>query len=255
MNLKTQHYLDLITVLTQKEIKVRYKNSYLGYLWSIAHPLAFAFVFFVAFKVVMKIQMEDYALFLIAGLFPWQWFANSVNASPMVFLGNAPIIKKVNFPRNIVPFTLVLQDMIHFILSIPVIVLFMFIYNRSLSLSWFYGIPFLLGIQFLMTYGISLIVSSINLFFRDLERLTAIFTILLFYFTPIIYPETMIPEKYKSLINLNPLAPLMISWRNLFLKGQLESTSLLICLSYSIFAFMIGFLIYRKLSWKFAEVL
>jgi lipopolysaccharide transport system permease protein len=255
MNLKTQHYIDLITVFSQKELKVRYKNSYLGYLWSIAHPLAFAFVFFIAFKVVMKIKMEDYALFLIAGLFPWQWFANSVNASPMVFLGNASIIKKVNFPRNIVPFTTVLQDMIHFILSIPVIVLFMFIYNRSLSLSWFYGIPFLLGIQFLMTYGISLIVSSINLFFRDLERLTAIFTTLLFYFTPIIYPETMIPEKYKPLINLNPLAPLMISWRNLFLKGQLESASLLICLSYSIFAFMIGFLIYRKLSWKFAEVL
>ncbi len=70
MNLKIQHYFDLIMVLTQKEIKVRYKSSVLGYLWSIGHPLAFAFVFFIAFKVVMKIQMEDYALFLIAGLFP-----------------------------------------------------------------------------------------------------------------------------------------------------------------------------------------
>jgi len=255
MNLKIQHYLDLITVLTQKEIKVRYKSSFLGYLWAIVHPLAFAFVFFIAFKVVMKIQMEDYALFLIAGLFPWQWFANSVSASPMVFLGNASIIKKVNFPRNIIPLTTVLQDMIHFGLSIPVIVLFIFIYHKSPSISWFYGIPILLGIQFLMTYGISLIVSSINLFFRDLERLTAIFTTLLFYFTPIIYPETMIPEKYKTLINLNPLAPLMISWRNLFLNGQLEATSLMVSLAYSTFAFMLGYLVYRKLSWKFAEVL
>jgi lipopolysaccharide transport system permease protein len=255
MNLKIQHYLDLITVLTQKEIKVRYKSSFLGYLWAIVHPLAFAFVFFIAFKVVMKIQMEDYALFLIAGLFPWQWFANSVSASPMVFLGNASIIKKVNFPRNIIPLTTVLQDMIHFVLSIPVIVLFIFIYHKSPSISWFYGIPILLGIQFLMTYGISLIVSSINLFFRDLERLTAIFTTLLFYFTPIIYPETMIPEKYKTLINLNPLAPLMISWRNLFLNGQLEATSLMVSLAYSTFAFMLGYLVYKKLSWKFAEVL
>ena len=255
MNVKIQHYIDLITVLTQKEIKVRYKSSIFGYLWSIGHPLAFAFVFFIAFKVVMKIQMEDYALFLIAGLFPWQWFANSVNASPMVFLGNASIIKRVNFPRNIIPFTTVLQDMIHFVLSIPVIVLFMFIYHKSLSLSWFYGIPLLLGIQFFMTYGISLIVSSINLFFRDLERLTVIFITLLFYFTPIIYPETMIPEKYKPFINLNPLAPLMISWRNLFLNGQLEPTSLMVSLAYSTFAFMLGYLVYRKLSWKFAEVL
>lgn len=250
-----QRYIDLILVMTQKEMKVRYKNNVFGYLWSIGHPLAFAFVFFIAFKVVMKIQMEDYAVFLITGLFPWQWFSNSINASPMVFIGNASIIKKINFPRNIIPFTTVLQDMIHFILSIPVIVLFLFIYHKSPSFSWLYGIPVLLGIQFLMTYGVALMVSSINLFFRDLERLTVIFITLLFYFTPIIYPETMIPEKYKSLINLNPLAPLMVSWRNLFLNGTLDTSSLMISLVYSFFAFLIGYLIYRNLSWKFAEVL
>ncbi len=255
MNSRIQHYIDLIIVLTQKEMKVRYKSSFFGYLWSIGHPLAFAFVFFIAFKIVMKIQMENYALFLIAGLFPWQWFANSINASPMVFLGNASLIKKVNFPRNIIPFTIVLQDMIHFILSIPVILLFTFIYHKSPSLSWLYGIPLLLSAQFLMTFGVSLMISSVNLFFRDLERLTSIFVTLLFYFTPVIYPETMIPEKYKSFINLNPLSPLMISWRNLFLNGTLEPVTLTVVFAYSIFAFMLGYMVYRKLSWKFAEVL
>lgn len=254
-NHRIQHLIDLVVVLTQKEIKVRYKSSFLGYLWSVAHPLAFAFVFFIAFKVVMKIQMEDYALFLIAGLFPWQWLATSVTVSPTVFLGNASIVKKVNFPRNIIPLVTVLNDMIHFVLSIPVIVLFMFIYDRSPSISWLYGIPLLLGIQFLMTYGISLVVSSTNLFFRDLERLTTIFMTLFFYFTPIIYPETMIPEKYRALLNLNPLAPLMISWRNLFLNGALDPASLMVSLAYSIFAFVAGYLMYRKLSWRFAEVL
>ncbi len=250
-----ENYRDLIVVLTQKEIKVRYKSSVFGYLWSIGHPLAFAFVFFLAFKVIMKLQMEDYTLFLIAGLFPWQWFSNSVNASPMVFLGNASIIKKVNFPRNIIPLTTVLQDMIHFILSIPVIVLFIFIYHRSPGISWLYGIPLLLCIQFLLTYGISLMISSINLFFRDLERLTGIFTTLIFYLTPIIYPETMVPERYKQLINLNPIAPLMISWRNLFLNNTLEVSLVTISLVYSIFAFIIGYLVYKKLSWRFAEVI
>ena len=255
MNLKIQHYIDLVTVLTQKEIKVRYKSSFLGYLWSIGHPLAFAIVFFIAFKIVLRIKVENYALFLIAGLFPWQWFANSVNASPMLFLGNASIIKKVNFPRNIIPLTAVLQDMIHFVLSIPVIVLFMFIYHKSLSLTWLYGIPVLLSIQFIMTYSVSLMISSINLFFRDLERLTVIFMTFIFYFTPVIYPETMIPERYKPLINLNPLAPLMISWRNLFLNGTLELASLIILLAYSLIVLLLGYQVYRKLSWKFAEVL
>lgn len=235
-------------------MKVKYKSSFLGYLWSIGHPLAFAFVFFVAFKVVMRIQMEDYALFLIAGLFPWQWFANSINVSSTVFFGNTSLIKKINFPRSIIPLTTVLQDMVHFLLSIPVIVLFMFIYHKSPDPSWFYGIPILLLIQFLLTFGVSLMIASINLFFRDLERLTVIFTTLLFFFTPIIYSEAMIPDEYKHLIGFNPMAPLMISWRNLFLHGQLESTLLITSFAYSIFAMMAGYLIYKKLSWRFAEV-
>ena len=251
-----EHYRDLIVILTQKEVKVRYKSTVFGYVWSIAHPLAFAFVFFMAFKVVMRIQMEGYAVFLIAGLFPWQWFSNSVNASPMVFLGNVTIIKKINFPRSILPLANVLQDMIHFFLSIPVIILFLFIYHKSPSLSWFYGIPLLLGIQLLMTYGLSLMISSINLFIRDLERLTVIGMTLLFYFTPVIYSETMIPGRYMKLIlYLNPLSSLMISWRSLFLNGTLELSLVLVSFIYSIFILVLGYLIYAKLSWKFAEVL
>jgi lipopolysaccharide transport system permease protein len=256
MNSRIQHYLDLITILTQKEMKVRYKSTFFGYIWSIAHPLAFAFVFFMAFKVIMRIQMEGYAVFLIAGLFPWQWLSNSVNASPMVFLTNAALIKKVKLPRNILPLATVLQDMIHFLLSIPVIVLFLFIYHRSPSFSWFYGIPLLLGIQLLMTYGLSLLISSINLFIRDLERLTAICMTLLFYFTPVIYPDTMIPERYKTLVLfVNPLSSLMVSWRNLFLKGTLELSLVAASTMYSLFIFAVGYLVYTELSWKFAEVL
>jgi lipopolysaccharide transport system permease protein len=242
-------------VLTQKEMKVRYKSSFLGYVWSILNPLAFAFIFFVIFKVVMRIQMENYTLFLITGLFPWQWFSNSVNLSPSVFLGNASIIKKVNFPRNVTVLAVVLQDMIHFILAIPVIVFFMFVYGKQPSFSWFYGIPLLLGVQLFMTYGITLAISSINLFFRDLERLTTIFTMFLFYVTPILYPVTMIPAKYRYVIDLNPLAPLMISWRSLFLEGTLKVELLATSLAYGITAYMVGYFIYKKLYWKFAEVL
>ena len=255
MNSRIQHYIDLITVLTQKEMKVRYKSSFLGYVWSILNPLAFAFNFFVIFKVVMRIQMENYTLFLIAGLFPWQWFSNSVNMSPGVFLGNSSIIKKVNFPRNVTLLAVVLQDMIHFIMAIPVIVFFMFIYQKQPSFSWLYGIPVLLGVQLFTTYGVTLAISSINLFFRDLERLTTIFTMFLFYATPILYPATMIPAKYRYVIDLNPLAPLMISWRNLFLEGTLNAELLAISLAYAAAAYLTGYFIYKKLCWKFAEVL
>jgi lipopolysaccharide transport system permease protein len=252
---KLAYYRDLVLVLTQKEIKTRYKSSFLGYVWSVAHPLAFAFTYFIAFKIVMKIQMEDYALFLIAGLFPWQWFANSINIAPSSFLSNASIIKKVKFPRHIVIVTMVLNDMVHFILSIPVIMLFMFLYKVPIHASWLYGIPLLLGIQFFLTSGLALAISSVNLFFRDLERLTSIFTTLFFYFTPVVYAETMIPEKFRNLLNLNPLSPLMISWRNLFLSGKLEVSFVGKSMLFSVVFFLVGYSIYKKLSWKFAEVL
>jgi lipopolysaccharide transport system permease protein len=255
MNRKAQYYIDLILVLTQKDLKVRYKSSILGHLWSVAHPLAFAVVFYGAFKVIVKIPVENYALFLICGLFPWQWFANSLNAAPMIFLGNAPLIKKVNFPRNLLPFTLVLQDMLHFVLAIPVIILFLFFAGKTPGLLWCVGIPVLIVAQLSLVYGICLIIASLNLFFRDLERLTTIFTTILFYATPVFYPETMIPLKFQSLLKLNPLAPLIVNWRNLLLEGTLQWENLLLSLFHGIVFLTLGFFVYRKLSWRFAEVL
>lgn len=250
-----RHYVDLLTVLTQKEMKVRYKSSFLGYLWSVLHPLAFAFVFFAIFKVIMRVQMENYTLFLICGLFPWQWFSNSVGTSPGVFLGNAAIIKKVNFPRNVTLLAFILQDMLHFVLAIPVIVLFMFVYQKTPSISWVYGIPILGGIQLLMTYGIGLSLASLNLFFRDLERLTMILMMFLFYCTPVIYPQTMVPQKYWYVLYLNPITPLIVSWRTLFLDGGLVWDFTLVSLLISIVVFLIGFWVYKKLAWRFAEIL
>jgi lipopolysaccharide transport system permease protein len=252
---KLLNYRDLVLVLTEKEIKVRYKSSVLGFLWSVGNPLATALVFYLAFKMVMRIQIEAYPLFLIAGLFPWQWFANSTNASTCVFLYNASIIKKVKFPRNILPLTNVLQDMLHFVMSIPVIILLLLVYHRTPSWSWLWGIPLLLVVQGFAMYGISLAIASVNLFFRDMERLTGIVMTLLFYCTPVVYSETMVPEKYHWVLTLNPVAPMIISWRNLFLEGTLSLEYLGISVAYSLVFMWAGMAIYRKLEWRFAEIL
>ena len=250
-----EYYRDLILVLTRKEIKVRYASSILGYLWSIANPLAISFVFYIAFKIVMRVQIEAYTLFLITGLFPWQWLSNSISVSPTIFLGNASIIKKVNFPKNVLPLVTVLQDMVHFILAIPVIIIFMFIYHKTPSWSWLYGIPILLTVQACTAYGIAMVIASVNLFFRDTERLTSIFLMLIFYFTPIIYPASMVPQQYQWLLAANPLSPLMINWRTLFLDGTINLTYLSFSAIYAGVFLATGLWVYRKLHWRFAEVL
>ncbi len=250
-----QYYKDLILVLTQKELKVRYKRSILGYLWSIGNPLALALVFFVAFKIFMKIPIENYTLFLIAGLFPWQWFLNSVNSSATVFIGNATLIKKVHFRHEVLIVATILNDMLHFMLSIPVIILFLYIYGLQPSVLWIGGIPVLLIVQFTITMGFSLAISTLNLFFRDIERIVFIFTSLMFYMTPIIYSEEMVPPAFKTLILSNPLSMLFISWRNLFLRGTIGFGEILLASVSSLIVFVFGYLIYRKLRWRFAEVL
>lgn len=249
------YYKDLVIALTQKELKVKYKRSFLGYLWSIANPLALSLVFFIAFKIFMKIQIENYTLFLISGLFPWQWFSNSVNSSAMTLVGNAPLIKKVNFRREVLVIATVLNDMLHFILSIPIIIIFVFFYGITPSLMWLIGIPILLIIQFIITFGFAVAVSSINLFFRDIERIVFIITTLMFYITPIIYAENMVPDNFKGLILLNPLSILMVSWRNLFMRGMINTGDIAMAFFYSLIVFAIGYFIFRRLRWRFAEVL
>jgi lipopolysaccharide transport system permease protein len=250
-----ENYRDLVVVLLQKELKVRYGNKALGYFWSVANPLASALVYYFVFSYILKIKIPDYALVLICGLFPWQWIGNSVGAAPSLFLGNASIIKKVSFPTSLIPLCTVLNHLIHFIMSFPVILLFMVIYHKHPYVSWFYGIPLLLMIQLVMTYAMSLILASINLFFRDLERLIGILLNFVFYFTPVLYSAREIPPKIANLFILNPFAYLISSWRELLIYGTLNPPHMLVSAGHALFFLLISVLVYRKLSWKFAEVI
>jgi lipopolysaccharide transport system permease protein len=252
---REREYLkDLLVVLTQKEVKLRYKNSWLGYLWSVANPLAFAALYFVAFSVYMRVDIPRYPLFLIAGLFPWQWIANATSAAPNLFLTNTSLIKKIRFPRNALVGAAVLNDGIHFLCSIPVLVGFLLVYGSHPSWSWLIGIPILALGQLLLVYGLAVTIASLNLFFRDLERLTTLVVTFLFFLTPIVYSESMVPEKYRALLYLNPAAPLILSWRELFLSGRLDWSVIALGYLYAAGVFVVGSLIYTKLSWKFAEV-
>ena len=248
------YYRDLLSELTKKEIKVRYKNSYLGYLWSIANPLFLALIFYFVFKVVTKVQMEKYTLYLISGLFIWQWISNSIMIGSNLYISNSSLIKKVNFPRNFLAISLTISEGFNFLLSIPVIIFFMLIYNEYPSWNWLIFIPILLAISFLFIYSLTLLVATINLFFRDMERLVGLLLTFLFYLTPIIYPISMVPDKYRVLLYLDPFAPLVISWQTLFLHSQLNIKFFVISTVYGLFFLFLSTYIYNKLKYKFAEL-
>lgn len=248
------HARDLVAVLLAKELKVRYRNTVLGYAWSVLNPLAFAGVLFFVFKVIIRIQIENYLLFLIAALFPWQWFQNSIIAANGFFLSNASLLKRVRFPRSVLVFTAILNDMVHFLASLVVIVLIMSWHRAWPHVSWLWLVPLLLAVQFALTFGLALVVATANLFFRDLERLTGIFTMLWFYLTPVTFAEAMIPEKLKWVVYVNPMAGLVLCWRDVLLHGQLRWDYFGTASAAALLALAAGASIYQAKKWRFAEI-
>jgi len=255
-----QYHLDLIYELTKKELKVRYKNSALGYLWSVLNPLAMAGVFYVGLGLIIGVRVprgEDYPfwLLLICGLFPWQWFSNSVNACTNVYIGNANLIRKVAFRREVLPLATVLNDLVHFAVSIPVIVLFLLLARHRPTLAWLYGVPLLVLAQFVMTYSLSLVTGALNLFFRDLANLVQIFLQMLFYMTPVIYSlKWSRIAAFRHWLLVNPLASLISGWQTLFLEGRFSLGMWQLAMGYSVVMLAAGMLVHRKLEGKFAEV-
>ena len=251
-----ESYRDLVVVLLQKELRVRYTNKVLGYFWSIANPLSSALIYYIAFGLIMQVRERDYPLLLISGLFPWQWLSNVVCSSPNLFVGSASIIKKVNFPREIVPLCASLNHAVHYLASLPIIALFLFLFDKPFHLSWLYGLPLLLIVQFLMGYGLALALSSINLFFRDLDRLINIIMHFLLFLSPVLYTIDRFPPDYRVVVlALNPAAALLANWRQLILEGTLNPTYLLISVAFAASFLALGHFIYKQLSWKFAELI
>lgn len=251
----TARYQDLIVELLRKELRVRYKHLALGYLWSIANPLAYAALYYFVFKVILAVKTPNYPLFLVASLFPWQWLNNSINVGPMTFMGNAPLIKKVVFPRNLIPFVVVLQDLIHFAASLPIVFGLVWFFDLSLPLKTLWTLPAMMAVHFCLAYSLNLVIATLNLFFRDLERLLALAMTFLFYMTPVLYSENMIPPGYQHLIPWHPLAPLMTNWRNVLMNGTFDPSLFLSSCLWATGLLLVSQAVYRQLSWRFAEVL
>ena len=250
-----RYYYDLTVILVAKEIKLRYKNTFLGFFWSLLNPLILALIFHIAFKRIMRIDIENYTLFLLSGLFPWQWLSTTVSTSPTIFIDNASLLKKVKFPRWILPLSSVGNNLFHFIFTIPVYMAFLLIEGKSPNWLWLPILPLLIIIQFIFISGISFFTASLNVFFRDLLYITHMAMTILFYLTPIIYSEAMIPKDYQLAMYANPISPLIISWRDLLLNNIVRPQYILMSLGYACLIFAIGFALYKRLEWKFAETL
>jgi lipopolysaccharide transport system permease protein len=239
-----------------KDFKVRYKGTILGYGWALVTPLLFASIFNFVFQYIIRFEIEDYPLFLVSGLFAWQWFSNSVSGGAGCFLQNTSLIKKLNFPRYLIPLSVVLIDALHFALALPIILGFLLAWGKPVYYqSWWYGLPLVALTQLAIIYGATLCVSSLNTAFRDMDKIVALLVTMLFYLTPVFYPLSAVPDGIVQFIRLNPMTGVISAWHGLFLHGSLDWASLAYSMGWAALLILLGVSVYRQLSSRFAEVL
>lgn len=248
------HAWDLLIVLLRTELKLRYRGTSLGILWSLANPVAFAIVLHIAFQRVLKMDIPHYPLFILAGLFPWQWFTNSLAPGCAVFVNNASLVKKLPFPRYALCGAVVLGDFVHFLFCLPVLALLVLWEGLPLDpLVWLLGVPALLVAQTLLVMALVTILACVNAYLRDLEQLVRVLLLLLFYVTPVLYPMKLVPPWLLWIVYVNPLAPVIVAWRELLLDQILSPWIAVAALQALAFG-LLAWAFYRRLAGRLAEV-
>jgi len=247
---------ELTKQLTLREIKSRYKQSFLGYAWVIFNPLAQMLIMSFVFSVILRISSlgVPYPLFLFSALLPWNLFSNSLAHSVNALVENAPLIKKIYFPREIFIQATIMAKIIDFLLASLIFIVFAIFYKTIITWHILWIIP-IFFIQQLFTYGLALGLAAINLFYRDIQYLLGLILVLWMYVTPVIYPMEMVPDTYKFVFMLNPMAVIVNAYRQVILGGSSPNiTSLGIALLVSILVYIAGRSIFKKLEGLFADV-
>lgn len=213
-------YRSLTWNLVIRELKARYRGSVLGFMWSFLNPLLFMSVYALVFSVYFRWDMEEnYIPFLMTGLLPWFWFNSCLLEASGSIVAGGSLIKKVLFPADVLPLVVVLSNFINFLLSLPILLLFIVIFRRPITLSYV-SLPIVMLIQIAFTFGLALMLSSLCVRYRDVQHVLGNLLLLLFFLTPILYPLKQIPERFRFTVNFNPVALLILAYREIFYEGR-----------------------------------
>ena len=247
------NYRELLKTNIKKEIRGKYKGSWLGILWTFLNPLLMLTVYALVFPYILRVNVDNYTIFMIVALIPWNFFTTAIQTGTGSVVANGNILKKVYFPREILPISVVTSEAINFVISTIIIIAFVLGYGVGIS-KYIVFYPIILLIQYFLLIGISFIVSSITVYFRDLQHFIGIALQLLFYATPIVYAPGQIPESFQWIIKYNPMTYIINGYRNIFYYKQApDFIALGIVLFISILLCVVGYFIFHKLQKKFAE--
>lgn len=246
---------DLLRVLVGRDMKIRYKRSFLGIAWSLLNPLMQLFVFIIVFQRVLPLDIPNYPLFVFTGLLTWTWLQSSLMAATTSIVDHRELLKQPHFPAAILPIVMMTTNLVHFVLALPILFGMIALARLPVSPAMLL-LPAIMLVQCLLIVSVSYFLATLHVTFRDTQYLLGVFLLLGFYLTPIFYDFAIITDPYRTILQLNPMLHLVEAYRAVLLYGEYPPAFPLCIISLlSIGFFLWGYRVFTQTSYNFVEEL
>lgn len=248
-------YREMIFMLVRREIRGRYKGSVLGFFWTFLNPLLQFSVYAVVFSVLLRMDIEKFYVYLFIAFIPWFFTASAIPQSATCIQAHSNLVQKIYFPRMVLPLATVLTAFVNMLLS-EIIVFLVVVFSGFPMSIHLLALPAVMLFQLVLVMGISLVVSSLTVYFRDLAHILDIIIMAWFYATPIVYPPEMLPESMQFLLYANPMAGIVQGYRDiLYYNRWPEFSTMMLALVVGVTAIIVGVCVFQRLQRGFAEEL
>lgn len=249
-------YREMIFMLVRRDLRGRYKGSVLGFAWTFLNPLLQLLVYTIVFNTIMRAGIDKFYLFLFVALIPWTFFAASLTGGSSSVLSQGNMVKKIYFPREVLPIAYVTTSFVNMLYCFIVIFAVVFFSGVGFNFTALLYLPLVMAVEYVICLGFTMLTSAITVYCRDLEYMLSILTMMWMYLTPIIYPITMVPQEYLPFFQLNPMTPVITAYRDILYYAKVpEAGTLLHALLMGFAVLGIGWHVFDKLSRHFAEEL
>jgi ABC-2 type transport system permease protein len=250
------NYRELLKNLVFKDLKLKYRGSVFGFLWSLANPLLMIVVYTMAFTFILQIRGEGFVFYLMLGVLSWSFFANSAGMSTGAIVDNAGLLKSVLFPKAILPIATVLFNLAQYLLTVSVFVPAMMLWYRVPPAAPMLVFPIFLALHVLFTIGVALMLATATAFFRDVRHLLEVALAVVFWTTPIVYELRQVPERMQLPILLSPVSSFLVAYQQVFYyRTWPDATLWLVAVTYAFGMFTAGAMLFLSFEHRFTEQL
>lgn len=249
-------YRTMISSLIKRDLRGRYKGSVLGFAWTFLNPLLQLVVYTIVFSAIMRAGIEDYYLFLFVALIPWIFFSASLTGGASCIISQKEMIKKIYFPREVLPIAHVTCQLVNMLFSFVVIFAVLIVTGKGINVGAILFLPAVVFAEYLMAISIAMVTSALTVYLRDLEHILAIVAMAWQFLSPVMYSIEMVPDEFRQIFNLNPMTPIIVAYRDIFYYQRAPQLgTLLHGFIFSLILLVVGWLIFGHLKKHFAEEL